>query len=568
MNERPKFGLELNPEGLLLKDRTFRKEFNGLIKELSGSYHLSDDVYGQKASIDRSESIKGGITLNNFNEFKKFISYDKETAKEKIEDYAKSHKPNRAYLGTDMGLGIGSVTVGSDELLEFTPVSNPGGKTRTIAALAQRAAELEALLDPDRGIPEIYSLAREQTKTAVKLIEDAALLATKWDADKRGELNVQNALEKAKAGITMKRLRGTVVAGALIAAGCGGITGTGPVVVPDAVPLMPTPGEIVIATPKETELPPTAIPTEIAPTPTLEPIPLPAGLEAVSENGQRQIEDEQGGVLGYVESKQNSAEDGYNFTFTEVKVDGTSEVHTLDLSTLIVHPSGAFIVDNGERAGFIWKKDKWVQILLDIKFETSPENYKNFPEVTYEDLTTGRLAEAERLNAEPFPADVIPIQEYEFDKYAGVFSPKFSPETGYYISRHPDKSPLRYIYFYKVTINEIPLRMATLQVLNKAGDGMDFAHFIESDDYMRKYPTNWIEDIRLGRMPSFDLVLGEPYPDPLKYGSSKAVKQVAYPLNSPDINELDQLQKQFVADLRFPDEFERRLFIMATLTWY
>ena len=129
--------------------------------------------------------------------------------------------------------------IGVNELLRLKPESRASSRGATIAVLAQRAARFESLLSPD-GIPDVYAAAQGQTGRAVKIVEEAALLASDWNPN-WGDLTVDNALKQAKSILTKQKLfkGGLVVAYALAAcSGGGGIIPTAvesPMVTPPAM---------------------------------------------------------------------------------------------------------------------------------------------------------------------------------------------------------------------------------------------------------------------------------------------------------------------------------------------
>jgi hypothetical protein len=192
----------------------FKESFHDLSKDLSKAYSVSPEIYSQKESISRFEN---DISVNTAKEFLNHVEYNPDKAEDVIKDFAKTHKPIRFYSGKDTPVNIG-VNIGSDELLSLGPDSKANGRSRTIAALAQRAARLESLLSPN-GIPEVYTGAQSQTKKALKLVEKAANLAYDWHPG-WGVLNTDNALNEAKGQVTRKKVAQGAMVGVMALAGC------------------------------------------------------------------------------------------------------------------------------------------------------------------------------------------------------------------------------------------------------------------------------------------------------------------------------------------------------------
>lgn len=270
-------------------------------------------------------------------------------------------------------------------------------------------------------------------------------------------------------------------------------------------------------------------------------------------------------ALGAIKADQGGG--GYNLVFTAPDVSGTLQNYEADLSSFVTHPSGALLIDSGERVGFVWKGDKWAEILLDIEFQTDCTKLNELPEVTYEDITSGRLAEAERLAAQPFPEGVKPLNNYYHDSnFSGIY-PDIGGETGYEFSLHPEKFPMRFPFCYQAEMNNIPIVTATLQLLNE-DDTSIFIHMIESRKFINSYPDYWNKVIRLQRRPTFDMALGGDKYDHCKNGWSEAVKQVACPLNAPKRDRLQIAMQRLIEKQSIPEEFERVLFVLSSGRWY
>lgn len=215
----------------------FRKDFHELAEKLAPAYRVSETVYGQGASIKRSQ---GDISINNAREFLNQVDYDPEVATESVKNFTENHKPQKSYFGTGQPFKVGDVTLSDTEVLKFNPDSKAHGRTDTIAVLAQRAARLESLLLPE-GIPDAYATAQGQATRALHLVEKAASLAHDWNAEKWGTVNVDAALEQARVSIKWQRIKLATAAGALALAGCS--VKIGPTVSPDITPNVPVTAE-------------------------------------------------------------------------------------------------------------------------------------------------------------------------------------------------------------------------------------------------------------------------------------------------------------------------------------
>ncbi len=223
--------------------------------------------------------------------------------------------------------------------------------------------------------------------------------------------------------------------------------------------------------------------------------------------------------------------------------------------------------ESGYELGLVFRDGKWRETLLDFPFQTNGENIGNFPTITLEDITSGRLAEAERLASQPFPDGVEPLNNYYYDSNYGDIYPDLDPQTGYEFSLHPEKFPMRFVYFYQAEINNIPIVMVTLQVLNKDNVSI-FIHMVESTKYINSDRDWWNGDVQLRRVPGFDMALGGDSYDHCKNGWSEAVKQVACSLNGPKRDELQKAMQRLVAEQKIPEEFERILFVQSSGRWY
>jgi len=288
-------------------------------------------------------------------------------------------------------------------------------------------------------------------------------------------------------------------------------------------------------------------------------------------NGQILVE--AGVELGTIKTVQG--EEGYNLAFTALDASGTLQNYETDLSSFLVHPAGALLIDNGERVGFVWKGDRWTEILLDIKFETDGGKLNEFPTIFYDDITSGRLAEAERLVAQPFPKGVEPLDNYYYDPRDGSVYPEFydpyfpNIEASIEFSKYPETFPMRFVYFYQMEINKIPTVVATLQVLNKDYSSI-FIHMVESKKSINSDPDYWNKTIQLQRRPRFDLALGKNEDgqyDYCKDGWSEVVKEVACFLNGPKRDELQKAAQKLGEEQKIPEEFEEVLSLFTSGLW-
>jgi hypothetical protein len=312
--------------------------------------------------------------------------------------------------------------------------------------------------------------------------------------------------------------------------------------------------------------PPSITPT---PSPTTTPAPplppelldkLPEGYTIT--NGQ--LLDEFGVALGVV--KVNQSGEGYQLAFTIPDASGVLQNYTADMSALVTLPTGALFIDSGEHTGFVWKGDKWAEILLQINFETDRTKFSEFSAINYEDITSGALAEAERLAAQPFPEDVQPLGNYYYDSNYGNIYPNFNSKTGLEFSLHPEKFPMRFVYFYQVKINNVPVVMATLQVLNKDYSSV-FIHMVDSRKFLDSQGDRWNNIIQLQRSPIFDMALGGTLYDPCKDGWSDAVKQVCL-LNTSQKTVLETAMQEWITEQKIPEELEQTLFVLESGRWY
>lgn len=536
------------------KNIGFAEAFRDLSKSLAGAYHVSDNIYSQTASSLRLEQ---GTSINRAKEFLNHVDYNPNKAEDIVKDFAKTHKPTKVYLGRDVPINLG-VTIGSDELLSLGPESTASGRSSTIAALAQRAARLESLLTPE-GIPEAYATAQGQVGRALKVVEKAALLAYDWNTN-WGRLNVETVLDHAKSVLTKQKITKAGLVIALSLAGC------------DALPLIqivtpdlntPPAGEVTQAetvpgietpTPSETPIPPTETPA------------MPESLSNLPQDFVAVHNEDGSWGIGREVNGETVAIPGINFSEDKLMLnlgDGETLDITEDINSnlikIIDHESGALIIDSGERIGYIWKGDKWAEILLQIKFETDGTKFNEFPVVNYEDVTSGALAEAERLKAPPFSQTVNPQSIfYSQDVNYGDISPNFSRPEIY-------NSPIRFAYFYQTSLNDVPVIMMTLQVLNSDNTSA-FIHIAESKNFLDGNTVSWEDILRLKRSPVFYPGLSTDRYDYCKNGWSQAVKQVCL-LNTSQKASLESTIQKWISEQKIPGEIERFIFALGTKPW-
>ena len=316
------------------------------------------------------------------------------------------------------------------------------------------------------------------------------------------------------------------------------------------------------------ELPESALKVRAA----LRPLtPVPEGLNNLPE-GFVPVRNEDGTWgIGREVNGETVAIPGINFSQDKLMIN-LGDGETLDITddinafAIIDHLSGAEIMDIGERIGYVWKGDHWTEILLQIKFETDGTKFSEFPEVTYEDITSGALAEAERLAAQPFPEGVKPVSNYYHDLNYGTIYPDHDPQTSYEFSIHPEKYPMRFVYFYQATVNNVSVVVATLQVLNQDYSSV-FIHMVESRDFLNSQGNWWNDNIQLQRLPIFSLALGGTKYDYCENGWSEAAKQVCV-LNSPQDNILQEEMQEWMAEQKIPEVFERVFLTLESGRWY
>ena len=224
----------------------FATSFRELTRKLSDAYKVSDDIYTQKASEKRS----GNGDINTQKEFLEYAHYDPKKAESAISSYGTNHKVRDFDAGwASLFSTVGDVQISNENILKANPTDNARGLQNVTAGLAQRAARLNALLEPGTGIPEAYATAEGQVRRAVRIVEKAAQLAYDWDAQNNGIVTVDAAINEAAKKVLGDKVRKGALIGALALAGCQATVT--PTISPDV-----------------TLVTPTATATEIAPTVT------------------------------------------------------------------------------------------------------------------------------------------------------------------------------------------------------------------------------------------------------------------------------------------------------------
>jgi hypothetical protein len=342
-------------------------------------------------------------------------------------------------------------------------------------------------------------------------------------------------------------------------------------------PNKPTPTEFVPSATNTATIEPTGT---SSPTPT--EIPMPESLANILPGysiNQGHLVDASGVSLGDVVKDQ--ADGSTDLSFTTTDFNDQAQEHFIDLSTVSVRPSGAIIIDSDKRTGFVWKGDKWAEILLQIQFETDGTRFDRFPTITYEDIASGALAEAECLAAEPLPDKVVPLTDYYIysnKNFNFVIIP--SPSNGQLTTYYNDNStkPMRYGFFYNLEINGIQTVVSTLQI--KIPDGSTrFLHIIANKEYLTSENLNshpkdleaWTKHFTLEYMPVFDLSIfdGPNFScnNPPNVNASVLSKQAICPINQPNKDNLETLSKRWIdSGGNIPTEFEREIFEIGSVS--
>ncbi|MFH2019756.1 MAG: hypothetical protein ABII80_04040 [bacterium] len=193
----------------------FQDNFNTLVEGMASAYQLDPDIYGQKAAELREEK---NHTINDGNYFLEHLIVDKNKEQAAIQEYAGNH-PKTSY-GDGKRAVIGRLSVPVETIERLKPESSSTKTSEVVVTLAKRAAQLQALVSGEEGIPEAYALARGQAGKALELVRDAATLAYGWKSDSWGRLSIEGALERARKRLFGKRARTALLIGTLALAGC------------------------------------------------------------------------------------------------------------------------------------------------------------------------------------------------------------------------------------------------------------------------------------------------------------------------------------------------------------
>jgi len=218
--------------------------------------------------------------------------------------------------------------------------------------------------------------------------------------------------------------------------------------------------------------------------------------------------------------------------------------------------------------GVVWRDNQWQETLLDFPFQTDGTRLNELPTVFLEDITSGRLAEAERLAAQPFPDTAKPFERYVFQENFRIFYPVLSRSQVNSYVQYPETKPIRVAFFYKTEINDVKLVMATVQVLNR-DKTETFVHMVNSEDFVLSRWDFWIPFISLKYEPIYDLALDDSCNSPsVPFRNNNAAKNVVCPINTPQKQHLENLIQQTVDQGVITEEWEEIIFyLMATGVW-
>ncbi len=280
---------------------------------------------------------------------------------------------------------------------------------------------------------------------------------------------------------------------------------------------------------------------------------LPAGYTIA--NGQ--LVNESGVSLGAIKS-QNGKD--FQLVFAISDDDNVSHDYTADITALKIHSTGALLIDGGERTGFVWKGDRWAEVLLQIKFETDGMKFSEFPSVTLEDIASGRLAEAEHLAAAPLSEKAVPFT-YDIGTNGGDYwiHPDRTPtQRAAYLTDEAAR-PVRYEFFYNTEINGVPLVVSTLQIKNP-DNSVRFLHTVRRSKF---YTDDYLQE-----MPMFNLAISDdPNASCDQISITETGKQVVCPLNQPDSQILMPLAQEMVQTGIIPEKFEEIVFQGGSILW-
>ncbi|MBW8011524.1 MAG: hypothetical protein FVQ83_09845 [Chloroflexi bacterium] len=347
---------------------------------------------------------------------------------------------------------------------------------------------------------------------------------------------------------------------------------------PSTATLTPIPTATKTPTPS-----PTLHPT-LTPTPTITPLPdLPSEVQAWIDNNQEISYDRETGIatmlveVGEGESREEVFrvnQDGSigleTTTFDGVNDSQRQEIE-VSMDVLQVEPKKGenLLIDTGERVGWIYRDGSWREILLDIEFETSGENINILPEIYPDDVTSGRLAEAERLEAPSF-SDEVEMIGFEYSDLSDGVLPDISDEqinSGVFgnLNLYGDvnnRLPLALPFFYKVMFEDQTGVLITMQYLNPDRT-VSFLHMANDVDSIENNSEHWQNEINLKYMPLFDPGIGD-FCDWDSVAYFDLYTDVVCSMNLPYKDELEGLMHDWVESGQVPEELER---VIAGQSW-
>jgi len=261
-------------------------------------------------------------------------------------------------------------------------------------------------------------------------------------------------------------------------------------------------------------------------------------------------------------------------SFLEIVIDEKIYEVNVDENKVFEHEKGAAVADldektaSGYELGAVWREGEWREIMLDYRLGTDRRDFEGMPVIGYEDFTSGRLTETEKLLAEPLSDEIEVVEKYKGG--IGEFVAGFIKEKIDYYRENPDKYPLQPRFFSKVEINGVETVMITWQIKDKSGKDK-FLHMVEVLDGLLDEESGFFHGylamISLGRPPAFNLV---------NYGSGScnvfsgewpAFEQVVCPINRPKKDELSELKEKLLESGSIPEELETELFVRSSVDW-
>jgi len=326
------------------------------------------------------------------------------------------------------------------------------------------------------------------------------------------------------------------------------------------------------------------VPTQETPTPTLAPTatntPLPtetptptATLTPTPEPYLKFHKDSFQGVYGWLLfDGENLA--GRLFTKNNQEVlEIVVNEKTYEVDYLVEHKTGVAVADLGEKTesgyelGAVWREGEWREIMLDYEPGTDGYDFDNMPVIGYEDFTSGRLTETEKLIAEPFSDEIEVVRIYKPVTGGAEFVAGFIQEKIDYYSENPDEYPSQPRFFSKVEINGVETVMITWQIKDKSGSDK-FLHMVEVLDGLLDEESFFFQAysamISLRRPPAFNLFH---YSDCEGLSWVVPILDVVCPINRPKADDLDELIEQLLESGSIPEELETELFASSTVTW-